>query len=153
MSPTQGTGCGRWGPMLGLTLESKKFKIDWVLAGQWERLSGGLVVKGLCPCVDSDHIPVDQLLRAQLSCLNDGPAAPTAHGRPDGDLGSMYQIPGKTAVVTLGTADPWGDVATYIGGHVSIPQFLPMVQLCYIRLCSLFWAPLWDIGASAAHGH
>lgn len=50
--------------MLGLTLVSKKFKIDWVLVGQWERLSGGLVVKGLCPCVDSDHIPVDQLLRA-----------------------------------------------------------------------------------------
>lgn len=50
--------------MLGLTLVFKKFKIDWVLVGQWERLSRGLVVKGLCPCVDSDHIPVDQLYRA-----------------------------------------------------------------------------------------
>lgn len=47
--------------MLGLTLASKKLRIDWVLAGQWERLSGGLVVKGLCPCVDSGHIPVDQI--------------------------------------------------------------------------------------------
>ena len=75
--------------MLGLTLESKKFKIDWVLAGQWERLSGGRVVRGLCPCVDSGHIPVDPLFRAQLSCLNDGLAAPTAHGLLDGDTGSM----------------------------------------------------------------
>lgn len=38
--------------MLGLTLESKKFKIDWMLAGQWERLNRGLAVKGLRPCVD-----------------------------------------------------------------------------------------------------
>lgn len=68
-------------------------------------------------------------------------------------LEACTRIPGKTAVVMLVRADPWGDVATYIGGHVSSPQFLPMVQLSSLGLCNLFWAPLWDIGASAAHGH
>lgn len=79
--------------MLGLTLASKKLRIDCVLAGQWERLSGGLVVKGLCPCVDSGHIPVDQLLRVYLSCLNGGPTVPTVHGLLNGDIGSMYTDP------------------------------------------------------------
>lgn len=38
--------------MLCLTLESKKFEMDWVLAGQREGPSGVVVLEGICPWVD-----------------------------------------------------------------------------------------------------
>lgn len=53
-------------------------------------------------------------------------------------LEACTQIPGKTVVVMLGRADPWGDVDTYTGGHVSIPQFLPVVQLSYLEFAACF---------------